>query len=61
MHEPVTTIDSRFSDSDAVPTPWEETHRLLETAELFWLVTVRANGRPHVTPLVAVWLVGELS
>ena len=60
MNEPVTTIDSRYSDLDAVPTPWEETRRLLETAELFWIVTVRADGRPHVTPLVAVWLDGSL-
>jgi len=29
---------------------------VLETAELFWITTVRADGRPHVTPLVAVWL-----
>src|SRR5690349_8832116 len=42
MNEPVTTIDSRFSDSDAVATGWDETRRVLETAELFWLVTVRA-------------------
>ncbi len=27
----------------------------LESAELFWLTTVRADGRPHVTPVVAVW------
>ena len=58
MNEPVTTIDSRFSDSDAVPTPWEETRRLLETAELFWIITVRADGRPHVTPLVAYGSMG---
>jgi Pyridoxamine 5'-phosphate oxidase len=30
--------------------------KVLESAELFWLTTVRADGRPHVTPLVAVWL-----
>ena len=30
--------------------------RLLETAELFWISTVRTDGRPHVTPLPAVWL-----
>ena len=60
MNEPVTTIDPRFSDPDAVPTPWEETRRLLETAELCWIVTVRADGRPHVTPLVTVWLDGAL-
>lgn len=60
MNEPVTTIDPRFSDPDAAPTPWEETRRLLETAELFWIVTVRVDGRPHITPLVAVWLDGAL-
>ena len=25
-------------------------------AEIFWLTTVRPDGRPHVTPLLAVWL-----
>jgi nitroimidazol reductase NimA-like FMN-containing flavoprotein (pyridoxamine 5'-phosphate oxidase superfamily) len=60
MNEPVTTIDPRNSDPDATATPWEETRRALETAELFWMVTVRADGRPHVTPLVAVWLDGAL-
>lgn len=56
MHEPVTTLDPRFSDPGAVATGWKETRRVLETAELFWITTVRADGRPHVTPLVAVWL-----
>jgi nitroimidazol reductase NimA-like FMN-containing flavoprotein (pyridoxamine 5'-phosphate oxidase superfamily) len=56
MNEPATEIDTRFSDPDAVATGWEETRRVLETAELFWICTVRADGRPHVTPLVAVWL-----
>lgn len=26
----------------------------LEGAELYWLTTVRADGRPHVTPLIAL-------
>ena len=60
MNEPITTIDPRFSDPNAVATSWEETRRLLETTELFWVVTVRADGRPHVTPLVAVWLGGAI-
>jgi len=55
MKEPVTTMDTRYSEPDGVVTPWEETRRVLETAELFWLSTVRADGRPHVTPVVAVW------
>ena len=27
---------------------------MLEHAELYWLATVRADGRPHVTPLIGV-------
>ena len=53
---PETTLDARFSDPDAAATSWEETLRALESAELFWIATVRQDGRPHVTPLVAVWL-----
>jgi general stress protein 26 len=29
---------------------------VLEDAQIFWITTVRSDGRPHVTPLVAVWL-----
>lgn len=56
MHEPVTTLDSRFSDRAAVPAAWEETRQALEDAQLYWITTVRRDGRPHMTPLVAVWL-----
>jgi general stress protein 26 len=56
MAKPVTKLDQRFSDPGAAATEWDETRRLLETAEVFWISTVRANGKPHVTPLVAVWL-----
>ena len=54
MREPTATIDSRFGEPGAEPTPWAETERLLEQAELYWLTTVRADGRPHVTPLIGV-------
>jgi general stress protein 26 len=56
MTDPITTLDHRFSDPDAVAIGWEETRRALEAAELFWIATVRRDGRPQVTPLVAVWL-----
>jgi general stress protein 26 len=55
-----TTLDQRNSDQEAAPASWEDTRRVLETAELFWISTVRADGRPHVTPLVAVWLDGAI-
>jgi len=47
-------IDKRFSDPEAEVTPWPETLAALERAELYWLTTVRADGRPHVTPLIGV-------
>jgi nitroimidazol reductase NimA-like FMN-containing flavoprotein (pyridoxamine 5'-phosphate oxidase superfamily) len=56
MLEPVTELDERFSDPGATATPWATARAVLEAAQLSWLATVRADGRPHLTPLVAVWL-----
>ena len=56
MGDPKTTVDERFSDEGAQPTSWADTRSAIESAELFWITTVRADARPHVTPLVAVWL-----
>jgi Pyridoxamine 5'-phosphate oxidase len=54
QHVPTAEIDSRFSDPEAGPTPWSDATQVLEHAELYWLTTVRADGRPHVTPLIGV-------
>lgn len=53
---PAPELDARFSSDDAVPTPWAEAQARLENAAVYWLSTVRPDGRPHVTPLIAVWL-----
>ncbi|MFG2073877.1 Nitroimidazol reductase NimA, pyridoxamine 5'-phosphate oxidase superfamily [Nonomuraea maritima] len=58
--EPVTRLDRRFSADDATPTPWAEAREQLEHAETYWLSTVRKDGRPHVTPLLAVWRDGAM-
>jgi hypothetical protein len=54
MSDPSAAIDSRFSDPNAGPTPWVEAVQVLEKAELYWITTVRADGRPHVTPLIGL-------
>jgi nitroimidazol reductase NimA-like FMN-containing flavoprotein (pyridoxamine 5'-phosphate oxidase superfamily) len=59
--EPVTELDERFSDADASATGWAEVRQALEFAETFWVTTVRSDGRPHVTPLVAVWIDDAIS
>ncbi len=56
MTTPTTVIDARFSEPGASATSWDDAVQVLQDAELFWLSTVHADGRPHVTPLVAVWL-----
>ncbi|SEG64870.1 Nitroimidazol reductase NimA, pyridoxamine 5'-phosphate oxidase superfamily [Nonomuraea solani] len=50
-----TKLDTRFSAPDTAPTPWEQARDQLERAETYWLSTVRTDGRPHVTTLMAVW------
>jgi general stress protein 26 len=56
MSEPVTTINYDYCDPAAIAVEWEETRKVLEAAELFWISTVREDGRPHVTPVVAAWV-----
>jgi nitroimidazol reductase NimA-like FMN-containing flavoprotein (pyridoxamine 5'-phosphate oxidase superfamily) len=48
-------IDRRYSDPDRPPSSWQDAERALAGAELYWCSSVRADGRPHVTPMVGVW------
>ena len=58
MTEPIAELHPDFSSPDATPTPWSDALPRLESAEIYWLSTVRPDGRPHVTPLIAVQLDG---
>jgi nitroimidazol reductase NimA-like FMN-containing flavoprotein (pyridoxamine 5'-phosphate oxidase superfamily) len=60
LEAPVTDLDPRFSSPGATAVPWKEAEQHLENAGIFWLSTVRPEGRPHVAPLIAVWLDGAL-
>lgn len=57
---PTGELEPQFSSEDATPRAWSEGRQRLEQAEVYWLSTVRPDGRPHVTPLLAVWLGGAL-
>ncbi|HEV8298688.1 MAG TPA: pyridoxamine 5'-phosphate oxidase family protein [Acidimicrobiales bacterium] len=54
--EPITDLDVRYSDEGAQPAAWADAQARLANAELFWLSTVRPDGRPHITPLLSVWV-----
>jgi general stress protein 26 len=53
--EPAVELAPRFSSPEASARPWDEARARLEQAQLYWVSTVRPDGRPHVTPLIAVW------
>lgn len=48
-------LDTPFSQPGSVATDWTRVQQILADADTCWLTTVRGDGRPHVTPLVAVW------
>jgi general stress protein 26 len=48
-------LDPRFSEANQ-PVDWGQVDEVLAAAELYWLTTVREDGRPHTTPLVGAWV-----
>jgi nitroimidazol reductase NimA-like FMN-containing flavoprotein (pyridoxamine 5'-phosphate oxidase superfamily) len=54
VKEPVAEL--LVSANDAAVTPWAQARGRLEQADTYWLSTVRPDGRPHIRPVVAIWL-----
>ena len=48
-------LDVRFSEAKQAAA-WSQVADALARAELYWLTTVRKDGRPHTTPLVGAWV-----
>jgi hypothetical protein len=53
---PRTDLEPQFGSAEAPPTPWSDARALFAAAKVYWISTVRPDGRPHVTPIAAVWL-----
>jgi general stress protein 26 len=53
---PTTTLAEQFSSPGATPTAWADGQQQLQDAQIFWIATVRPDGRPHIAPLMSVWL-----
>ncbi|GAA2307865.1 hypothetical protein Scani_35270 [Streptomyces caniferus] len=66
--QPTTELDARYSSAlhplpgaaDVTATEWTEAQRHLRAAEIFWVSTVRPDGRLHVTPVTGAWHDGVL-
>ncbi|MDT0308741.1 pyridoxamine 5'-phosphate oxidase family protein [Streptomyces sp. DSM 44917] len=65
---PTAELDARYSSAlnarpgarQVVATEWARAQGELEEAEIFWVSTVRPDGRVHVTPVIAAWHEGVL-
>jgi nitroimidazol reductase NimA-like FMN-containing flavoprotein (pyridoxamine 5'-phosphate oxidase superfamily) len=47
------------ADPDAV-IPWSEGRDRLAASQTYWFATGRPDGRPHIRPVLAVWVDGAL-
>lgn len=54
-------IDPRYGYASATAPTWHDIERILTDAQLYWIITVRADGRPHAVPLVGVWYDGTFA
>jgi nitroimidazol reductase NimA-like FMN-containing flavoprotein (pyridoxamine 5'-phosphate oxidase superfamily) len=53
------SVDLIASDATTV-LPWELVREVLADARLYWIASVHPTGRPHVRPVLAVWVDGAL-
>lgn len=56
--EPVSV--QRIGTADGSQPSWAEARARLTETQFYWLSTVRPDGRPHIMPILAVWVGGAL-
>lgn len=64
MPNTMPTAELLFREDDATPMstdeatvkPWSHARACLESMPKLWLSTARPDGRPHVAPVLAVWV-----
>lgn len=50
---PTPELDERFGDGPE-PVSWAQVEEVLGVAEVYWITTTKADGQPHITPLIGV-------
>jgi nitroimidazol reductase NimA-like FMN-containing flavoprotein (pyridoxamine 5'-phosphate oxidase superfamily) len=57
LHEPTAAVPiAGDATPPTTPMPWPEARRRLAEAPVYWLATTGPGGRPHVRPVLAVWV-----
>ncbi|HEX5405933.1 MAG TPA: pyridoxamine 5'-phosphate oxidase family protein [Pseudonocardiaceae bacterium] len=56
-HDPAAVLMPNSTPGSTV-TPWDDARERFGGAPVYWLATVRPDGRPHVMPVQGVWADG---
>lgn len=54
--EPV--VAERMDTGEGEQVPWEEARQRFEDAQFYWLATTSPDDRPHLMPVLSVWVDG---
>jgi nitroimidazol reductase NimA-like FMN-containing flavoprotein (pyridoxamine 5'-phosphate oxidase superfamily) len=60
MTEPGPTSATTIEADPTAALPWDLVRDVLKDARTYWSATVHPSGRPHVRPVLAVWVGGAL-
>lgn len=60
MTNTIPVSEETIRPEDAHPVPWAEAANHLAAAGTFWMATVRADGQPHVRPILTILVDGAL-
>jgi hypothetical protein len=52
----IATVIATDADADAAPIGWDEAGSLFAAERSYWVATTSDDGRPHVRPVLAVWV-----
>jgi|SRR5579863_1249025 hypothetical protein len=58
--KPVGTVIATDASTETEPLEWELVQRLFDAERWYWVATARADGHPHLRPVLAVWLDGRV-
>jgi Pyridoxamine 5'-phosphate oxidase len=55
-HGAIAEVIAAGAAAEITPIDWDEARRLFAIERSYWLATTSDNGRPHVRPVLAVWV-----
>ncbi|MBV9383967.1 MAG: pyridoxamine 5'-phosphate oxidase family protein [Streptosporangiaceae bacterium] len=58
--DPHASVIAMDAEPGTEPLSWDEVRQRLAAERSYWVATTRRDGRPHVRPVLAVWVSGKI-